>query len=219
VESELREVPSLCLGTSEVNLLEITSAYAGVANGGEPHHPHLVSGILDAEGREVDLKSFEDPPGVGRQEAFLATRLLEGVIRSGSGERARELGVRGAVAGKTGTTDDYHDAWFVGFTPRRAIGVWVGFDRNQAVGLSGAAAALPIWAMTMRAAAGNNGDGPFTRPRGVVRYPVCRESGAIASPECPDILEEDFIEGTEPMADCGLHRQGVITRFRDWLGF
>jgi membrane carboxypeptidase/penicillin-binding protein len=218
VESELHAVPSLALGTSEVNLLEITAAYAAVANRGAAHEPHLLLGVLDADGREVPLRSLQDPPGIDPPEAFMGTSLLEGVIDSGTGSRARELGVRGDVAGKTGTTDDAHDAWFVGFTPRRAIGVWVGFDRNQAVGLTGAAAALPIWAMTMRAAEGRNGDGAFERPRGVVRLSICRESGQLATTECPEVFEEDFLEGTEPDSECDLHRPSVITRFRNWLG-
>jgi penicillin-binding protein 1B len=218
IRSELREVPSLCLGTSEVDLLEITGAYAALAEGGEAHAPHLVQGILDAEDRDVPLAPLVDPPGVGKPEAFLVTNLLRGVINSGTGQKARSLGVRGEVAGKTGTTDDYRDAWFVGFTPRRAVGVWVGFDRDQAVGLSGGAAALPIWAMTMREAEGRGGDGVFERPRGVVRLSICRETGALATVECPEVYDEDFVAGTEPETECSIHRPSVITRFRNWLG-
>jgi len=218
IVSELREVPSLALGTSEVSLLEITGAYATFADRGEAHAPHLLLGILDADGREIRLDALEDPPGIRRDAAYMVTSLMEGVIRSGTGSRARALGVRGAAAGKTGTTDGYHDAWFVGFTPRRALGVWVGFDRNEAIGLSGAAAALPIWARAMRDAAGRHGDGPFDRPRGVERVLICSESGLLAGVECPAVTDEDFLRGTAPEELCDLHRKSIITRFWDWLG-
>ncbi len=215
--SPLRPVPSLSLGSSEVTLMEITGAYAALAEGGVAHAPHLVTGILDRDGGVVPLQPLVDPPGVGRSEAFLTTRLLQGVMESGTGKRARALGVRGDVAGKTGTTDDYRDAWFVGFTPVRAIGVWIGFDDNHPVGLSGGAAALPIWAHAMRSAQGRHGDGSFHRPRGVVRVPICIESGQVATADCPSFLEEDFLAGTEPTESCELHAPGLFERF--WRRF
>lgn len=219
VQSPLREVPSLSLGTSEVSLVEITSAYAALANRGEARAPHLVFGLLDDQGKEVPLAPLADPPGIDRREAFLITSLLRGVMASGTGKQARQLGVRGDVAGKTGTTDDYRDAWFVGYTPQRAIGVWVGFDQNHPVGLSGGAAGLPIWALAMRAAAGRDGDGSFERPRGIARVAVCLESGQLATVQCPEVIEEDFLSGTAPEEDCQIHQPDIITRFRDWLGF
>ncbi len=220
IQSELREVPSLCLGTSEVSLLEITGAYAALAAGGSARTPTLLLGILDPDGRPVPLARQDDPPGVDAPEAFLTTSLLEGVIDHGTGDRARSLGVRGRVAGKTGTTDDYKDAWFVGYTPHRAIGVWVGFDRNRAVGLSGGAAALPIWAAAMAAAEGKNGDGRFERPAEVVRVAIDPESGELADENCPQSVDEDFLAGTEPDRLCSLHASpGVITRLRRWFHF
>jgi penicillin-binding protein 1B len=219
IQSTLREVPSLCLGTSEVSLLEITGAYAGLADGGRARAATMLIGILDPDGRDVPLAPLEDPRGVEAPEAYLTTSLLEGVIAEGTGSRARSLGVRGAVAGKTGTTDDYKDAWFVGYTPCRAVGTWVGFDRNQAVGLSGAAAALPIWAAAMAGAEGRNGDGRFDRPPEVVRVAIDPQSGELAGEECPQSVEEDFLTGTEPDQPCSLHASpGVITRMGRWFG-
>ncbi len=219
IQSTLREVPSLCLGTSEVSLLEITGAYAGLADGGRARAPTMLIGILDPDGREVPLAPLEDPRGVEAPEAYLTTSLLQGVINEGTGSRARSLKVRGAVAGKTGTTDDYKDAWFVGYTPCRAVGTWVGFDRNQVVGLSGAAAALPIWAAAMAGAEGRNGDGSFDRPPEVVRVAIDPETGELAGEECPQSVEEDFLAGTEPDQPCSLHAPpGVITRMRRWFG-
>jgi penicillin-binding protein 1B len=219
IQSQLREVPSLCLGTSEVSLLEITGAYAGLADGGRARAATMLIGILDPEGHEVPLAPLEDPPGVEAPEAYLTTSLLEGVIDEGTGSRARSLGVVGEAAGKTGTTDDYKDAWFVGYTPRRAVGTWVGFDRNQAVGLSGAAAALPIWAAAMAGAEGRHGDGQFVRPPEVVRVAIDPQSGELAGEDCPQTVQEDFLAGTEPDEPCSLHAApGVITRMRRWLG-
>lgn len=219
IQSKLREVPSLCLGTSEVSLMEITGAYAGLADGGRARAATMLIGILDPDGREVPIAPLEDPRGVEAPEAYLTTSLLEGVIEEGTGSRARSLGVRGAVAGKTGTTDDYRDAWFVGYTPCRAVGAWVGFDRNQAVGLSGAAAALPIWAAAMAGAEGRNGDGRFDRPPGVVRVAIDPESGELYGEDCYQSVEEDFLAGTEPDQPCSLHSSpGPITRMRRWFG-
>jgi penicillin-binding protein 1B len=217
IRSKLQEVPSLALGASEVNLLEITSAYATLAAGGEAHAPRFVRGILTAEGRPIRLDTPEDAPGVEPQEAYLLTRLLQGVIDEGTGAKARSLGVEGAAAGKTGTTDDFRDAWFVGYTPKRAAGVWVGFDRTDVTGLSGASAALPIWAKIMSRIEVEGGDGPFERPTGIVTIPICPESGELATGDCPVFQHETFIEGTEPLDECLRHR-GFITRVRRFFG-
>lgn len=219
IRSPLQEVPSLALGTSEVTLLEITSAYAALAAEGEAKAPTLIRAILDKDGKNVSLHGLEQPPGVDPAEAYLVTRLLQGVIRSGTGRQARSLGVRGSVAGKTGTTDDYRDAWFVGFTPLRATGVWVGFDRKGNVGLSGSAAALPIWAATMRTAEGANGDGNFRRPRGVIQVPIDPETGMLATANCPNFLEEEFLAGTEPTQECDRHEEGILDRLGHIFGF
>jgi penicillin-binding protein 1B len=218
IRSELDEVPSLALGTSDVSLLEITAAYAALADGGRAHAPTLLRGILGSNGRPVDLTPLADPPGVEPQETYLITRLLQGVIDEGTAESARSLGVRGIVAGKTGTTDDYRDAWFVGYSPRRSTGVWVGFDKRELVGLSGSAAALPIWADVMSRTVCRNGDGSFTRPSGIVNELICTESGKRATGDCPAYRDEEFLEGIEPTEECDLHGGGVIGTVRRFLG-
>jgi membrane carboxypeptidase/penicillin-binding protein len=219
IQSRLDPVPSLSLGTSEVTLLEITGAYAALAAGGTARAPTLIRAIMAPSGEAIPLHPLRDPPGVGADEAYLVTNLLRGVIDSGTGRNARSLGVRGDVAGKTGTTDDFRDAWFVGYTPARAIGVWVGFDREDAVGLTGAAAALPIWASAMRDSEGANGDGTFTRPRGVVSVVIDPETGLLATQDCPDSREEEFIRGTEPTEECDRHGPGLIDRLGRLFGF
>jgi penicillin-binding protein 1B len=218
IRSPLEEVPSLALGTSEVTLLEITGAYAALAAAGTAHTPTLLRGCADANGNSIDLAPLEDPPGVRPAEAYLVTRLLEGAVNSGTGRPARELGVQGPVAGKTGTTDDYRDAWFEGYDPDRAVGVWVGFDRRQDVGLSGSAAALPIWAQVFQ---GIRGGGPwrdFTPPPGIVTVLICPESGGKVTGNCPDWIEEEFLAGTEPQKDCDLHGGGFLRRLRRFFG-
>lgn len=219
ITSKLDEVPSLTIGTSGVSLMEITAAYAGFAALGKPHRPHCLRGLVGSNGKPIDLEPLVDPPGVEPKEAYMITRLLRGVIDSehGTGRSARSMGVRGSVAGKTGTTDDYRDAWFVGFTPRRAIGVWVGFDRRELIGLSGTAAALPIWASAMRESIDPSGDGLFPRPGGIVTVPICPETGLLATGSCPDFREEEYIEGTEPLDSCDRHGGGIIGTIRRFL--
>jgi len=218
ITSRLDEVPSLALGTSDVTLLEITSAYAALAAGGTARAPTCLIGIVAASGESVPLSPIGDPPGCDPAPAYLVTHLLEGVIDSGTGKTARSLGVRGVVAGKTGTTDDYRDAWFVGYTPRAATGVWVGFDRSDEVGLPGAVAALPIWAAMMRQTHCDGGDGGFPRPDGIETATVCTETGLLATADCPGFREEEFLAGTAPEEECQAHGGGgVIGTIRRFL--
>ncbi len=218
VASPLEEVPSLALGTSGVTLLEITAAYAGLAAGGRPRAPTLLRGALDADGGPIRLAPLDDAPGVDPAVAYVMTSLLRGVVENGTGRGAWSYGVRGPVAGKTGTTDDYRDAWFVGYSPRLAAGVWVGFDRKESVGMAGAAAALPIWARLFAAVEGEDGDGGFPRPRGVVTASIDPETGLLATPWCFDAVEEDFVAGTEPDRECDHHDDGFFAGLRRLFG-
>ncbi len=220
IRSRLQEFPALSLGASEVNLLEITGAYGALAVGGAARTPTFLRAILGADGKEVPLQSIEDPPGVAPQESYLVTRILQGAIdEGGTAWRARSLGVRGVVAGKTGTTDDYSDAWFVGYTPRRVAGVWIGFDRRESLDLSGAAAALPIWSAIMIATTSRQGDGGFTRPEGIVTAVVDPETGMIATAACPDFRDEEFLAGTQPRQECDTHGGGFLEKVRRFFRF
>jgi penicillin-binding protein 1B len=111
-------------------LLQITSAYAGLANGGVVIHPVALSNMVGEEGETIWSPPLDRRQAASPQGTFLMTSLLKGVVDHGTGAKARVLGVHGPVAGKTGTTDGYRDAWFIGYTPDMAIGVWVGFDVN-----------------------------------------------------------------------------------------
>jgi penicillin-binding protein 1B len=156
-------------------------------------------------------------------EAYLMTSLLTGVVTSGTAASARALGVSGEVAGKTGTTNDARDAWFVGYSPDLLALVWVGFDDNTPIGLSGAQAALPIWSEFMKQASQAYGSTSFTVPPGIKIARIDPTNGKLATRYCPLTAPEIFLDGTEP-APCPEHSGNVTDqvtdwwkRFRDWL--
>ncbi len=217
ITTPLADNLSLALGSSSVSLLQITSAYAGLANGGVVIHPIALSNMV-REGREtiwsppLDRRQAATPQG-----AFLITSLLKGVMDRGTGAKARALGVRGPVAGKTGTTDGYRDAWFIGYTPDIAIGVWVGFDDERPIKLTGAQAALPIWSeLAVRLMPRDPPD--FDIPVGVVRHRVDPKSGQLATSQCPEKTLEFFIAGTEPTVYCEVHGGGFWERLKQSFG-
>jgi penicillin-binding protein 1A len=143
--------------------------------------------------------------------AYLVDDVLRGVLTRGTAASASALGFRGDAAGKTGTTDDTRDAWFVGFNQDMLALVWVGYDDNAKTGLTGAAGALPIWADLMMHAQHRWAGATFAEPPGIVRVEVDPESGEMAVPSCPRRVEEVFAAGTEP-GGCGLHQSG----FKKW---
>ncbi|MBI4010977.1 MAG: PBP1A family penicillin-binding protein [Candidatus Rokubacteria bacterium] len=220
--SPLQPVPALSLGSFEVTPLELGSAYATLANYGERVAPTAVRAIADAEGQ------VEEPPrsrGVALRadEAYLVTYLLRGVVDRGTGAAARALGVEGVVAGKTGTTNDGRDAWFVGYTPRLVTLVWVGFDERDVLRLSGSQAALPIWADFMRTAMAVLPSDGFIVPATVTFREVDPTNGKLATRFCPVVFREAFLAGTEPRETCPDHGAGdlvdsLFRRFFDWFG-
>jgi penicillin-binding protein 1B len=139
---------------------------------------------------------------------FLVTNMMRSVLNEGTAASARANGFTLDAAGKTGTTNDLRDAWFAGFTPDLLTVVWVGFDDNQPVGLSGAQAALPIWTQFMKTALAGRGSVPFDVPDGVSFVDICAESGKLPTPMCPRTISESFVAGTEPTQMCELHRAG-----------
>jgi membrane carboxypeptidase/penicillin-binding protein len=128
------------------------------------------------------------------------------VIDEGTGAAARAAGFTLDAAGKSGTTNDLRDAWFVGFTPDLLAVVWVGFDDNTPLGLSGTQAALPIWAEFMSRALAGQPATPFSPPEGVSFVEIDRDTGLLALPTCPRVVQEAFVAGTEPLLFCDLHR-------------
>lgn len=220
IESPLHAVPSLALGTSEVTLLEITGAYATLANHGVRMAPTTLA--LDSGGVGASILDPLPQPErvVSAESTFLVTHLLRGVMQHGTGRDSVRWGLSDITAGKTGTTDGLRDAWFVGYTPDLAVGVWLGTDDGSAVGLTGAQAALPVWAEVMQAAVRRVPPRPFTPPPGIVFASINRETGKLVSFWCGGgpVMEEAFRAGTEPEADCEAPPLTAQARgFLDWF--
>ena len=204
IESELQAIPSLALGSEGVSPLELAAAYATLANGGLRARPHALLALVDRDGDRTSLVSTETERVVGADSAYLITDVLVGAVERGTGRSAARLGFTGTAAGKTGTSDGLRDAWFVGYTPEVLALVWVGYDDNRPIGLSGAAAALPIWVDLMQRL-GVSDDDPFPRPAGIVRRKVDPATGQRATRRCPETRQEIFLRGTEPEQSCERH--------------
>lgn len=202
VASPLPAVPALALGAGEVSLLELTSAYAAVADGGVWHEPVLIERIETVDGTVLGTATPQARRVLGADVAYLLTHMLEAVVARGTGAGVRAAGLRGPAAGKTGTTDAGRDAWFVGWTPDVVAGVWVGVDRGPGAGLTGADAALPIWAGFARAVTRPSRAQAFAAPPGIVWRDVDPSTGLLAGADCPERRALPFLPGTEPMRAC-----------------
>ena len=201
--SSLPEVPSLALGTAEVAPLEVAVAYSTLANGGRKPTPRTFVDLVETDGVVREVRPLEGAERVlDPAVAVLAVSLLEGVVDRGTAARVRRAGMLGPIAGKTGTTDDEHDLWFVGFTPELVAVVWVGFDGPAPVGLPSSAGALPIWIDFMTEILGKRVRGLFPRPNSVEVVSVDPRTGARALSACPRRESEIFIRGTAPTRTC-----------------
>jgi penicillin-binding protein 1B len=209
---------SLALGSPAVSLLDMVTAYGTMANGGIFVRPTSLRAASDREGMTLWTATPERRQAVSPQAAYLVTSLLEGVVRRGTAAKAKVLGLTGAIAGKTGTTDGYRDAWFVGYTSDLVIGVWVGFDDERAIRLTGSQAALPIWMDIARRMLPEQAV-PFSPPAGVVARAIDPKTGQLATSQCPERVDEVFIEGTEPTVYCEVHGGGLWERLRHTFGF
>jgi len=198
--------PSIALGVFEATPFEIATAYTIFPNYGVMRPLRNILSITSG-GAPVTRRTPEVVRQVARRDtSYLVTNMMRSVLNEGTAAGARSAGFTLDAAGKTGTTNDLRDAWFVGFTPELLTVVWVGFDDNQPVGLSGAQAALPIWTEFMtRALAGRAGD-KFEVPDGISFVDVDADTGLLAVPGCPKVFHESFIAGTEPTVSCELHR-------------
>jgi len=204
IQADLRPYPSLALGAFEVSLLELTSAYGTFANQGVRVAPHLVREVRSSDGSLLERFDPQVEEALSPQIAYLMTRALEGVVSDGTGAAASSLGR--PLAGKTGTTDDFTDAWFVGYAPDLVVGVWVGFDVKRSLGSreTGALAALPIWKTFMEDAYRDRPPEEFPIPAGISTLTVDRRTGLRANPTagCTSLFAEAFAEGTEPTLYC-----------------
>ncbi len=207
VPGPLPEVPSLTLGALEATPLEMASVYAVLASGGSRAEPIAIKRVTSRDG---ELIAGEQPAlraVVPPDTAYVLTHMLEGVLDAGTASAARAAGFRHPAAGKTGTTNDYRDAWFIGFTPDLLAAVWVGFDRRSPLGMSGGTAALPIWTDFMKAAVAPLPPRPFLPPPGVTLVRLDRASGApvdggiaAGAGEDDGTVVEAFLDADAPAA-------------------
>jgi membrane carboxypeptidase/penicillin-binding protein len=218
ISSPLPSVPSLAIGTADVSLLDLASAYGAFANGGIAAPHTLITRIEDSSGQVVWQQSQARQPyrAIRPGTAFLMSSMLADVINRGTGNRARTEGFRLPAAGKTGTTDDYGDAWFIGYTPHLVTGVWFGYDDHKKImdrGFAGTVA-VPAWARFMIKATAGQAPDWFQPPNDVEKVTVCRASGLRATDSCkllgtedgrPNAYEDYFLVGTAPYDVCPGH--------------
>ena len=219
---DVPSVPSLALGSGEVTLQSMTAAYAAFANHGMVPRPMLIRRVEDRDGRLLYAAQEYSTRAITDTTAFLMSTMLADVINAGTGNRARAVGFKLPAAGKTGTTNDFNDAWFVGYTPKLVTGVWVGFDQPRTILPNGFAGdvAVPMWANFMKTATKDDKPEWFKAPANVTTATVCRLSGRLATEGCEDVevvakdgklvrrsmvYTEYFDRGTEPAGYCDLH--------------
>ena len=203
----LPDVPSLALGTGEVTPLDLTLAYAVFDNGGWSVRPRSIASVIDADGGTALENEVKRERVISDEVAYQMVSMLEDVVERGTGASARSLGVTFPAAGKTGTTDQFKDAWFVGFSSTLVAGVWVGFDQPASIGPNayGARVALPIWADFMTHAARVLRPGRFERPEGLRPEQLCRVSYLQPMQDCP-LYTEYFKSGDSiPSRLCPIH--------------
>ena len=224
---DVPSVPSLALGSGEVTLQSLTAAYAAFANHGMVPTPILIRRVETTEGEALYTSEVSTVRAISDTTSYLMATMLADVINAGTGAPARRYGFTLPAAGKTGTTNDFNDAWFVGFTPSLVTGVWVGFDQPRTIMRNGFAGevAVPLWARFMKAATSNDKPKWLTAPPGITTASVCRISGKLATDDChhaelelvdgkvdrrPPVYTEYFARGTEPSEYCDLHNRGFL---------
>jgi penicillin-binding protein 1B len=205
-----RPRPAVSLGAFEASPLEVATAYATLANNGLRPEVHGLRAVLDSAGEPILGEDFATPRRViSPQAAYLVTSVLQGALDRGTAYAARRYGVRGPLAGKTGTTNDRRDNWFAGYSPDRVTVVWVGHDDNSRTRLSGATAALPIWSHFTASVGPARGYADFPLPAGIVRATVDPMTGQLATESCPWRVVEVFPEWQTPTEPCRRHFPGA----------
>lgn len=214
IQSPLRDDLSVALGSSEVSVLELTSAYGTIANAGVLAEPHPLNVILSPDGRRIAEHHPILTQAFSPESAFIVTQMLQAVIDQGTGKAARALGVTGPVAGKTGTSENFQDAWFSGYTSSLACTVWVGYDKPRSLGHSAASIALPLWSDFMKQALVFYPPQEFAVPKGLTWKAIDVESGLLVKTGCTHRRDAAFVPGTQPTEDCPLHPGGIIGLFK-----
>jgi penicillin-binding protein 1B len=198
---DLPRVPALALGVADTTLLDLAGVYTAFPRMGARLSPHLVRGATGRDGASVFHRATTPPPTGDPQAAYLVHHLMEGVVDRGTARRLRTQGFTGALAGKTGTTNDFRDAWFVGYSPDLLAAAWVGFDDGRPVKLPASATALEVWSAAMKPIMTTRRAGRFPIPAGITFAEVDPASGLLATDACPGVREA-FRAGTEPRTYC-----------------
>lgn len=209
ITSPLNPVPSLALGSSDVSLLEMAHAYSAFDGGGKRPDLHAVVSVTNHKQELLYRHELSWSQALDAKVAALVTDVLREVVEKGTGHWVKDWGFTKTAAGKTGTSDNFRDAWFIGYTPDLLAGVWAGFDHSKNLGMSAAQAALPLWASFMRDALQGLPDTPFPEMPGLISMSVDLDSGGRAKAGCLRVRKDLFIPGTEPKEDCPLHAGGV----------
>ncbi len=198
IKSQLNRDLSIALGSSGMSLFEIVKAYSVFANAGYLVEPVFVIKVIDRDGNILETAEPVREKAIEQSTAYIVTSLLEGVVKQGTGRSIRTL--NRPVAGKTGTTNNLYDAWFVGYTPQYITGTWVGFDEESSLGKgeTGALAASPIWLGFMKRVLADKPTRVFQVPEGVVFSKIDAETGLLPIPESKKVIFECFKEGTAP---------------------
>lgn len=198
ISTEIAPELSLALGSSGLSLMELTTAYSAFANSGLLASPIFVRRVLDRDGKVLEENSPQLTEAIPSQTAFLITDILKAAVQEGTGWRVKAL--RRPAAGKTGTTNDLRDAWFIGYTPDLLAGVWVGYDDRRSMGITetGSRAASPIWLYFMSEAVKDMAAKDFAAPDGIVFARIDAENGLLAGPHTKKSIFQPFKADTEP---------------------
>ncbi len=206
-KGRIRPVLSLALGTSEVTPLEMASALTAFANGGVKSEPIAIIKVVDGSGNVLEEHPPQHSRLLSRENAYIVTDMLTGVLEPGGTASHLKSLVGRPAAGKTGTTQEYRDAWFVGYTPQLSCAVWVGYDTpNRTVNMPGGQVAGPIWANFIRKASEKLPVEYFSVPDNIIEVRVCADTGLAASESCPRTIKAAFVKGTEPGEICYAHQ-------------
>jgi penicillin-binding protein 1B len=220
ISRTLEPMLPIAIGAEETTLLDLTATYQVFANAGMRSPPHSIESIVDADGHELYRYEGKGSVVVDPPVAYLMTSALKMVLKTGTGASAGRLGLDFPAAGKTGTTQDYRDAFFVGYSPSIVCGVWLGFDSPKSIGLTGAQAALPAWVQIMQETAPAHPK-DFDEPPGLVRASIDPDTGGLATPSCGRRMSLPFLAGTEPTEYCPIHADSLTIEASDtnWGGW
>jgi penicillin-binding protein 1A len=205
---------TLGLGSSSVSLIELVTAFSAFANGGMQVQPLSILNVKDPSGKTLEQHSPQITEAIAPSTAYIMTYMMENVINNGTATIIRQMGLTGPCAGKTGTTNESTDAWFIGFTPDIVVGIWIGYDDKTPMGknMTGGVAAAPLWAEFMMNTYGTL-QHEFQVPDNIVFKKICTKSGKLATQHCPTVIDAPFIEGSEPTQQCAIHSGAQINNF------